>query len=217
MPQTARLKLPYPLESQANDVPLDVQKLADRIEEIEKAKIGFWYQTFARVAPERHLLMLGQTLNRTQYPDFFDRLAISGSTYILPNMQKRVPMGAIDSTQVNQLVGNANNQLVISTNQMPNHGHSYTPIPHSHGHYIPPHRHGVGGDVGNRFLVTASGTGLTLGVGGQTLAITAMDEVITDINIFPESANANIGSTGGGQPIDITPLGVLTNYVIQVM
>ena len=96
------------------------------------------------VAPENYLLVQGQSLAVTDYPELFAVLGYtyggSGANFSLPNLQGRVPVGLNSSeTEFNALGktgGSATHTLTV--NEMPSHTHTQN----AHTHTSPEHTHG---------------------------------------------------------------------------
>jgi microcystin-dependent protein len=167
-------------------------------------------------APTGWLLCNGQAVNRAVYADLYAILGTrfgagdGSTTFNLPNMTDRFPMGASGTSPVGTQGGD--NDLTLVTANLPPHTHS---INHDHDQFTTAsggtHKHGQmtsSNDAdGNSTTVVrrASGSGDTT---------TATDGAHThDVNVPAYTGTS--GSTGSGTPVDIKPQFAALNFIIK--
>lgn len=109
------------------------------------------------------------------------------------------------------------------------HGGTAAAGSHTHAATQDPHRHGIGGDTGFRFVVTVTpsteATASAPGVNG--VSATNMDLVAPAISVSTEGLHAHtittggahthtIDSTGGGDPFNVLPPHMVTDWIVRV-
>lgn len=158
-------------------------------------------------APSGWLLCQGQSLSTANYPNLFNVLGYtyggSGSTFILPDLRGRIPLGsgtgtAADAT-AHTLGSNGGTEThTLTTTEIPSHGHplNFTDNGHNHGIY--------GGSAGS--WQTGGAYGASGGNNGQINGNTTT--VTSGISI-------SISNTGGGAAHTIMQPFVVVNYIIK--
>lgn len=92
-----------------------------------KTKAGLIYPLAASVVPDGFLLCDGAEYERAEYPELFAAIGtIYGTgdgetTFNVPNLQTRVPVGSGDGYKLGQIGGEAEHTLTVD--EMPNHNH----------------------------------------------------------------------------------------------
>jgi microcystin-dependent protein len=104
-----------------------------------------WY---TNTAPANWLICDGSSLNRADYPKLFGVIgttygSVSGTTFSLPDLRQRFPMGKAASGTGNTLAG---------TGGAVDHAHTSP----AHTHTVPAHYHGMG--TGADLNITSSGS-----------------------------------------------------------
>lgn len=168
-------------------------------------------------------LAVGQAISRTTYAGLF---AIFGTTYgagdgattfNLPNLQSRVPIGVGSGYTLGSTGGEATHTLV--TAEMPSHIHTSSNTPHAHTGNVP-HFHDLlnggntlkginlsGGDLGSVGAeVSNSGSGAP--------AVTSTDS--PPLAIDPNTIAITIGSTGNDQPHNNMQPYITLNYIVKI-
>jgi microcystin-dependent protein len=103
-------------------------------------------------APSGFLLCEGQSVSTTTYADLFAVIGYtyggSGSNFLVPNLQNRIPVGKGPDTEFDTLgeIGGAKS-VTLTTAQMPSHTHTgTTSTTGSHQHYVENRRNPTTGD-----------------------------------------------------------------------
>lgn len=161
-------------------------------------------------APANYLLVQGQTLTRTAYPEFFTALAIVGDTFTLPDYRDRAVVGASGTKALNSVGGSATATLT-EANLPPhahgiNHGHGPTSTAGSHTHQLH-FRDGTGIQVSG--IPRANGTNDV--TNAQAIAA-AGDHTHT----IPDHTGASGPGGGTAAPVSITPPYAAANYIVRV-
>ena len=148
-------------------------------------------------APTGYLLCQGQSLDTTTYGNLFNVIEYtyggSGSSFLLPNLQNRVPVGKGPDAEFDALgeTGGAKTHT-LTIAEMPSHTH--TQNPHTHGLRGPVWR-----ETGfNVQMPTGSGTGVSVDQGLGTYEATATNQ-----------------STGGSAAHNNLQPYIVLNYIIK--
>lgn len=116
------------------------------------------------------------------------------TTFNLPNLLGRVPVGAGGSYAVGQTGGNTT--VTLTVDQIPSHNHDLTDPGHIHGITDPGHLHaGVADQNGSNNA--ANGANVRSAVSGST------DPAFTGITVNSEVTGITIAPVGSGDPIEI--------------
>ena len=118
---------------------LEWKEVGDSVDDIVaemKEAVELWYSdmligvvsTFLVTPPPGWLLLDGATYLSADYPELSDLLPahlISGSDFILPDVEDAFPFGVSAEDDGSQVTGS--NDLALTVGQLPAHDHSYTP------------------------------------------------------------------------------------------
>lgn len=147
----------------------------------------------------------GSEISATTYPVYAAKVGntwgtASSGKVRLPNKNGRVPVGADGAHTFGTSGGSTTKQLGIA--ELPNHTHT----PNDPGH-----DHSVGGDYGNRWIVTAPNTGQKLPADNTASGLTT---AIGDI--APNVTGITLQATGGSQAFNIEQPWIAVKYVVKV-
>ena len=113
-------------------------------------------------APTGWLLCQGQSLSTSTYATLFGVIGYayggSGSTFNIPNLQQRVPLGQGSGYTLATAGGAATHSISVS--EMPAHNHGITDPTHNHSHSDPGHNHTLN-SPGHYHTLPAHGHGVT--------------------------------------------------------
>lgn len=173
-------------------------------------------------APNGWLLCDGSEISRTEYSNLFSTIgdiygSTSSSTFKLPNLNKKFPMGKSDSTNLGDKGGSSS--VTLTSSNMPAHSHTGSvDSSGAHNHTItdPGHTHlwlnGLEGDDsgsgGSNYEYTR--------IGGNVAD--AIQKSTTGITINTNGSHSHTfttDSTGSGNSIDITNPYIVLNYIIR--
>lgn len=96
-------------------------------EDFIRPKAGFIYPLAGSVIPEGFLLCDGAEYGRTEFPELFAAIGTiygngnGSTTFNVPNLQTRVPVGAGESYELGAVGGETTHTLTV--NEMPSHSH----------------------------------------------------------------------------------------------
>ena len=102
--------------------------LEGRFTELQKAKAGFIYPLAGEVVPTGFLLCDGAAYSRTEYLELFEVIGTlygegdGSTTFNVPNLSTRVPVGAGDGYNIGDTGGEAEHTLTLK--EMPKHNHT---------------------------------------------------------------------------------------------
>lgn len=177
-----------------------------------------------QTAPNGWLICDGSAISRTTYSRLFSAIntlygAGNGTTtFNLPNLEERIPVGKTSSTSLGNNGGNSS--ITLSTNQLPSHTHTGTTADsgsHSHSINDPGHAHtqvthqddynewsgnppSFADDNGSDVTwsnINSNTTGITINSSGN------------------HSHTFTTNSTGSGSAIDIRNKFIVMNYIIR--
>jgi len=116
-------------------------------------------------APNGYLLCEGQSVSTTTFSDLFNAIGYSyggsGSSFVIPNLQNRIPVGKGSEPEFDTLgeTGGAKT-VTLTTAQMPSHTHTQNSHNHTqdpHNHTQDPHNHSQN-EHGHTASTTSTGT-----------------------------------------------------------
>lgn len=164
-------------------------KLAAAGGQLMQSLVGFIMPIVTLEIPQGSLLCDGSTYLRADYPNLYDALSpvfiIDSDSFTVPDMQDRFIMGASPTNTAGSTGGSDTITQTIA--QMPTHSH--TNSPHSHTE------------------VTATPTIVSVGLEPPVPA------AVPGAGITG-ATSVSIDSTGGGDPMTITPPFVALRYVV---
>lgn len=186
---------------------------------IETFPSGAIMQYAGAAAPSGWLLCQGQALSTAAFPNLFSTIGYtyggSGSTFNLPDLRQRVPVGVGTGFALGATGGTQNHTLTV--NEMP--AHSHTTAPHTHGVTEPNngqgHSHGTVGIYGFK-NEGVSGGGVepvyTREDGGQQYP-----EIVSfsQTGITLQNATVSVNNSGSGQPHNNMQPYLVLNYIIK--
>lgn len=164
-----------------------------------KGKAGLIYPLATNEIPEGFLLCDGAEYSRTEYAELFDAIGTvygdgdGNTTFNVPNLQTRVPVGAGENYDLGKTGGEAEHTLTVE--QMPSHYHE--------------EKIGVYGYSGWPEK-TAKRTTAALKYGSDNYFNTDKETNLTEV-----LSNATTTSTGGNQPHSIMQPYTVVNYIIS--
>jgi len=161
--------------------------------------------------PSGWLICDGSSVDRTTYSDLFAAIdvaygSVDSSHFNLPDLRQSFPMGKADSGTGSTLGGDGGSKDAI----VPSHSHPHSHTISSDG----AHRHGILGDTGNRYIVTAGGVQADYlpGAGPHAgICPSAMDSAGTHTHTIA----SNTTVTGVSATDANLPPYVVFNYIIR--
>lgn len=167
---------------------------------ISTPKAGFIYPLASTTVPEGFLLCNGAEYSRDEYFELFIAIGTiygegdGSTTFNVPNLQTRVPVGAGDGYELGDVGGEAEHALTVD--EMPSHHHWVTSRMNSNGTDA-----GSGFQIGNK----------TGGTGSQNYYINS-----DGTNNAGYASGLSVGAinTGGSQPHNNMQPYTVVNYII---
>lgn len=171
---------------------------------------GIIQQYAGSTAPTGWLMCQGQAVSRATYAALFAVIGTAygdgdgSTTFNLPDMRDRVPVGASTTRTLGSKAGSATqtpagsvtvNGHTLTIEQVPAHNHGVSDPGHAHGVYDPGHRHYFDPVVGS----FGGQLGILDGVNSGSSGRPSVDVRITGIGIYGAGTGISINNAGGGQ------------------
>jgi microcystin-dependent protein len=160
---------------------------------------GVISQYAGSTAPSGYLLCEGQSVSTVTYADLFAAIGYSyggsGSSFVIPNLKGRVPVGR-DSTQIEfDALGEAagSKTVTLTAGQIPSHSHSGTTGGHSADHS---HNFGTGGISANHTHTGPSHNHSVTAVLDRTTVGRASGTVNTQMTNLAAATGTSFNGTG---------------------
>lgn len=206
-PALAQTQVPHTFQ---NGEVIDAGKFNENFDALEQSidaipttpslPVGTLMMYAAETAPDGYLLADGSAVSRVTYSDLFAVIGTTfgagdGSTFNLPNLSQRFPLGAGTGRLIGETGGSEQHEL--STNELPAHTHTVTD---------PGHRHSLN-------IAGVDDTSFSAQPGHQPVADSS--NVISSVNTANSSTGIVINATGGGEPFSIMNPYLVVNYIIK--
>ena len=167
-------------------------KLSTAQGQLMQSLVGLIMPCITSSVPAGTLLCDGSTYSRADYPNLYDALdsafIIDADTFQVPDLRDKFAMGASAAAPIGSAGGSAS--LTQTVDQMPAHSHNNAPHTHTEVTATP--------------IIVTVGPELPTGSAVPGVGVTGASSVVID-------------STGGGQPMDITPPFVAVRYVVVAL
>lgn len=176
--------------------------------------------------PSGWKVLNGQALSKTDYAALYsligDTYGATATTFNLPDASDRVLIGS-GAIALAQFGGASS--VTLTVDQLPAHGHPVTDPGHTHAVTDPGHTHTVTDPGHTHQAAEAAGsadavsggdvTSATTGATGSATTGVAVDSATTGIGMTNAQTGVTVGEAGGGQPINITPLGIGVSVMVK--
>jgi microcystin-dependent protein len=122
--------------------------------------VGMIMLSSSNTTPQGWLICDGSSISRSQYPTLFAQIGttfgnIDNTTFNLPDLRNRVPLGSNNSLGANDGVSVVANRSISHSHTVSSHTHGLS----SHTHTIPGHYHSMG--IGSDLNITSGGSHTT--------------------------------------------------------
>ncbi len=174
-----------------------------------KAKAGFIYPLASETVPEGFLLCDGAAYSRTEYAELFEAIGTTygagdgSTTFHVPNLSTRVPVGAGDGFELGKMDGEAEHTLTVE--EMPNHRHQLTD---RDGNQINYNRSGA---------TSGDGIGISLGETWDNMYTNHVGSNAAHNNMQPYTVVNYIIATGKGEDVGYVVAGTASGGDISVI
>jgi microcystin-dependent protein len=183
---------------------------------------GVISQYAGSAAPDGYLLCTGQSLSTTTYPALFAAIGYtyggSGSSFNVPNLQNRVPVGLGSDVEFDTLGETGGSKThTLTVNQMPSHthiqdAHNHTQNSHNHTQNSHTHPERIAQNAAGLLSAAGNSYGVAVDTASTTGATTATNIATTATN---QAATATNQNTGGGQAHNNLQPYIVLNYIIK--
>lgn len=203
---------------------------AGRLNSIDSfTPIGSMMPYAGSAAPTGWLLTDGSAVSRTTYAALF---AVCGTTYgsgngtttfNLPNLQNRVPVGSGSTYSRGSTGGSAS--ITLTSGQLPSHSHSFSSSTDSGGSHShsgstgsASHSHSVGNQNSRSDILAGGGTTTASTGGGSTGSDSHSHSITVDSGGgHTHSMSGSTGSTGSGSSVDNMQPYLAMPYIIRAL
>lgn len=170
-------------------------------------------------APNDWMLAHGQALKRSDYPTLFGVLGVKfgagsgdGTEFNLPDTRDRVVVGVSTAKPAGQTGGAESH--VLTTAQMPSHGHGVSDPTHAHGVYDPGHIHGYLHSYSENWQAPPGGGGQAF---NKSQEFIGTDSRGTGIGIYGAATGISIQANGGGGAHSIMQPFIAISQIIKII
>lgn len=207
--------------------------------------VGSLVPTLATEEPSAGWLICnGQAISKAGFPRLYrvigDQFGSSSTTFNLPDLRGKMPIGATADIPLFAIGGAAT--ITLTVDQLPEHSHAindpghthtFTPTPHNHTITDPGHTHAVT-DPGHTHAAaavdadiaapTGAADGAAAGTSGSSTTGISIDTATTGLSLAdtsaggsnsPETTGLTVLETGGGEAIPALPPYIAVNWMVR--
>lgn len=165
----------------------------------------------------------GQSLIKADFPQLYaeigGKFGEDNDTFNLPNLSGAYLTGASSSS--GSFIGD--NEITLTTLQIPPHTHDVTDNGHTHDATSPPHNHTItdpghshsSGEVSSAAGTDGSDSGVSSGNTGSATTGITVDNATSTVSVQSAMAGVTVNQSGGGQPFNNRPYSIEVYYFIK--